>query len=83
MRPCENVNFCLFCECAYLHNDVEWDCARDEGCVVNKVIVNWWAMSLQPRPLISTNPPVGKKAIHNIYFDEATEEQVAIQLTEV
>ena len=78
-RPCENVNFCLFSECYYLHNDVEWDCARDEGCVVNKVLVDWWAMSLQPYPLITSNPPEGKKKVQNIYFDEAQDEQVLVR----
>jgi len=68
-RPCENVNFCLFCECAYLDNHDEWDCARDEGCVVNSTIVKWWEMNLQPRPLICSNPPEGKKLVTNIYFD--------------
>ena len=68
-RPCENVNFCLFCECYYLHNDVEWDCSRDEGCVVNNTLVQWWQMSLHPHPLINSNPPVGMKLVKNIYFD--------------
>ena len=60
MRPCENVNFCLFCECAYLDNHEDWDCSRDE-CVVNKTIVTWWEMSLRPYPLITSNPPEGMK----------------------
>ena len=68
-RPCENVNFCLFCECYYLHNGESWDCARDEGCVVNSTIVAWWAMSLQPRHLIHSNPPAGCKQVANVYFD--------------
>ncbi len=72
-RPCENVNFCLFCECAYLHNDVEWDCLRDE-CVVNKTIVQWWEMSLRPYPLITSNPPEGKKKVKDIHLDEEAKE---------
>jgi len=72
VRPCENVNFCLFCECAYLHNDVDWDCLRDE-CVVNQTIVKWWEMSLCPRPLISSNPPEGMKLVTNIYYDPVIE----------
>ena len=76
-RPCENVNFCLFCECAYLDNHEEWDCSRDE-CVVNKTIVQWWAMSLQPHPLICSNPPEGMKLVRNIYYDP-TIDQYAIE----
>jgi len=68
MRPCENVNFCLFCECAYLDNHGDWDCSRDE-CVVNQTIVKWWEMSLHPRPLITSNPPEGMKLVKNIYYD--------------
>jgi len=37
MRPCENVNFCLFCECAYLENGEGWECSRDK-CILNKEI---------------------------------------------
>ena len=71
-RPCENVNFCLFCECAYLQNGEEWECLRD-SCVLNKVIVDWWEMSLQPRPLIVSNPPEGMKVCKNIYYDPELE----------
>ena len=67
-----NVNFCLFCDCYYLHNGEVWDCTRD-SCVVNKTIVDWWAMSLLPRPLISSNPPEGKKKVTNIYYDPLIE----------
>ena len=68
-RPCENVNFCLFCECAYLHNDEVWDCSRD-SCVVNSTIVAWWAMSLYPRPLISSNPPIRMHQVYNLYAEK-------------
>jgi len=67
MRPCENVNFCLFCECAYLHNGVE--CSRDE-CVVNQTVVKWWEMSLYPRPLISSNPPPGMHQVYSLYAEK-------------
>lgn len=75
MRPCENVNFCLFCECAYLQNEEEWKCSRDE-CVLNKVIVDWWEMSLRPRPLIVSNPPRDAYKIINAYFIDIEGEKV-------
>ena len=63
-----NQNFCLFCHCIYLHNGEVWDCTQDE-CVLNKTVVDWWEMSLQPHPLITSNPPEGMKKVTNIYFD--------------
>ena len=69
-RPCENVNFCLFAECYYLHNDVVWDCSREEGCIVNQTLVQWWQMSLHPHPLINSNPPTGMHQIYNIYCEK-------------
>ena len=77
-RPCENVNFCLFCECAYLHNGEVWDCLRD-SCVVNNTIVVWWEMSLQPRPLIYSNPPEGMQLVTNIYYDPTMEKYAFIR----
>ena len=68
-RPCENVYFCLFCQCAYLHNGEDWDCDR-EACVVNKTIVDWWEMSLKPHPLITSNPPSGMHQVYNIYTEK-------------
>ena len=66
MRPCENVNFCLFCECAFL--DSSDYCSR-EACVLDITIVRWWEMSLQPYPLIRSNPPEGMRKTSNIYYD--------------
>ncbi len=61
-----NVNFCLFAECFFLDNGEEWLCTRNE-CILTKIPIDWWAMSLQPRPLISSNPPVGFHKVHDVY----------------
>ena len=76
-RPCENVNFCLFCECAYLDNHDILDCARDSS-VVNKTIVQWWEMSLHPRPLICSSPPTGFTQVKNVYLEEVDKEVILI-----
>lgn len=61
-----NVNFCLFAECIYLDNGEVWDCTRSE-CILTKTPIDWWGMSLQPRPLVSSNPPAGYHLVHEIY----------------
>jgi len=68
-RPCENANFCRFCECAYYRDGESERCERD-SCVVNTTIVKWWEMSLQPYPLITSSPPVGMNQVHNIYTEK-------------
>ena len=74
-RPCENVNFCLFCKCAFLFEDTY--CSRDK-CVLDIAIVTWWEMSLYPYPLIRSNPPEGMRKASNIYFDPGTERMVVV-----
>ena len=64
-----NVNFCLFAECVYLHKDDEWVCLR-ESCVVSKTLVDWWASSLYPKPLIVSNPPSGCHQVYNLYANK-------------
>ena len=64
-----NVNFCLFAECIFLDNGEEWDCTRSE-CILTKYPLDWWEMSLQPYPLISSNPPAGCYKVTELYMQK-------------
>ena len=60
-----DVNFCIFAGCSQL---VDRLCIRDE-CWINDTMVAWWRKHLYPNPLVTSNPPPGKKGLLNIYFD--------------
>ena len=74
-RTPENLNFCLFCKCAFLTSS---DYCSRESCAVDITIVKWWEMSLQPYPLVRSNAPAGMKVAKNIYYNPETEKMVVV-----
>jgi len=64
-REPENLNFCLFAECAYLEDE---QCTRKE-CAFNAKWVCWWEHNKFHGSILESDPPEGKKAVMNIYYD--------------
>lgn len=64
-REPENLNFCLFAECAYLQGE---ECSR-ESCIFNAKWRMWWEHRLVHGAILRSNSPEGKKEVMNIYYD--------------